>query len=138
MWILTVVAMIAGGALAASGLIVARKPNAQEMLAKLSPFQGIIGVVLLVAGALNAINLVRAMSLMFHTPVWMIVFVVCTCIELGLGFLLAYGLLSQYVFGSSMQAIEKSRRIRARLMAYQAPLGLASIGLAVLFMICRV
>ena len=34
---------IAGGILAASALIIARKPNAKELIDKLTPYQGWIG-----------------------------------------------------------------------------------------------
>ena len=38
---------IAGGLLAASNLIIARKPNAKDLIDKLTPYQGWIGIVML-------------------------------------------------------------------------------------------
>ncbi len=46
MWIITVVILLAGGLLGAANLIVAKKPNAKELIDKLTPYQGWIGVVL--------------------------------------------------------------------------------------------
>ena len=46
MWIITVVLLLAGGLLGAANLIVAKKPNAKELIDKLTPYQGWIGVAL--------------------------------------------------------------------------------------------
>ena len=43
---LSAIIAIIGGIIAASSLIVAKKPNAQELIDKLTPYQGWIGVVL--------------------------------------------------------------------------------------------
>ena len=40
--------MILGGALGAAGFIVSKKPNAKELIDKLTPFGGFIGIGLLV------------------------------------------------------------------------------------------
>jgi hypothetical protein len=37
---------IAGGILAASALIIARKPNAKQLVDKITPYQGWIGIVM--------------------------------------------------------------------------------------------
>jgi hypothetical protein len=42
--------LIAGGMLAAAGLIVSKNPKAGELIAKLQPYQAIIGIALLVDG----------------------------------------------------------------------------------------
>ena len=53
--LLAIIAII-GGLIAASSLIVAKKPNAQELLDKLTPFQGWIGVVLTFYGVWGIIQ----------------------------------------------------------------------------------
>ena len=65
---------ILGGLIAASSLIVSKKPNAKELLDKLAPFQGIIGVILLVSsilgvlGSLFVLNIpnIRCLFLLFR------------------------------------------------------------------------
>jgi hypothetical protein len=42
--------IILGGMLAAAGLIVSKKPDAKELIAKIQPYQAIIGIILLVDG----------------------------------------------------------------------------------------
>jgi len=52
-FLLNIIALAAGGILAASGFIVAQKPNAKELIDKLVPFQVTIGVAMLVLGLVN-------------------------------------------------------------------------------------
>jgi len=54
---------IAGGILAASALIIARKPNAKELIDKLTPYQGWIGVVMFGWGIWEILGCLRFMSL---------------------------------------------------------------------------
>ena len=56
------VVLILGGILALSALIVARQPNAQNLVAKLTPWQTIIGIGLIVLGIINFVKLVPNIS----------------------------------------------------------------------------
>src|SRR5437879_462313 len=111
MWLLTVIAMLAGGALAASNLIAARKPNARELIDKLLPYQGVIGVVLLISGLRDAVHLIEFMGLLSRTPGWMVISLLSVAVELALGFMLAYGLINRYILSGRPQALEKSERL---------------------------
>lgn len=135
MWIVTVLVLLAGGLLGAANLIVAKKPDAKQLIDKLTPYQGIIGIVLLVWGIWDLISLLRFLSLLSAAPFWWIIYLLVTLTELGLGFLLGYGLLSQYIFGKSPEAQVKGELVRAKLAGYQGPLGLTAIALAILFLI---
>ncbi len=54
--------LILGGILALSALIVSRQPNAQNLIAKLTPWQTIIGIGLIVLGVINFVTLVPHIS----------------------------------------------------------------------------
>ena len=54
--------LILGGVLALSALIVAKRPDAQNMIAKLTPWQTIIGIGLIVLGVINFVRLVPHIS----------------------------------------------------------------------------
>ena len=54
--------LILGGILALSALIVSRQPNAQNVIAKLTPWQTIIGIGLIVLGVINFVRLVPNIS----------------------------------------------------------------------------
>ena len=50
MWLVTGLILLAGGALSASNIIVGKKPNAKELIDKLVPYQGWLGVVMFLYG----------------------------------------------------------------------------------------
>ena len=135
MWIITVVILLAGGLLGAANLIIAKKPNAKELIEKLTPYQGWIGVVLVLWGIWDLVGVLRSLGTF---SVFWLVWLVTAVTELGLGFLLGYGLISKYVLGSSPQALEKGQQLRARLANYQGPLGVVAIGLAIIFAVLTV
>ncbi len=133
MWIITVAILLAGGLLGAANLIIAKKPNAKDLIEKLTPYQGWIGVVLVLWGLWDLIGVVRSLGVLGAAPVWWVLYLLTAVTELALGFLLGYGLISRYVLGTSPQALEKGQQLRASLARYQGPLGVAAIGLAILF-----
>ena len=55
--------------------------------------------------------------------------------ELCLGFLLAYGLITKFAGG---QTAAKAGQVHMKLATYQSSLGLAAIGLALLFLLMNV
>jgi hypothetical protein len=131
MWIVTILIMLAGGSLAASNLLIAKKPNARELIDKLIPFKGIVGILLLVWGVVDLVSLVRVGSAL--ASFYGVLFLLVVVTELGLGFLLGYDLLSKHVFSRNAAAQAKGEQLRTKIMAYQTPLGMAAIGLAVFF-----
>ena len=135
MWIITVVVLLLGGVLGAASLIVAKKPNAKELIDKLTPYQGWIGVVLVVWGLWSVIGVLRSMAVLSVAPGWWLLYLVTTLTELGLGFLLGYGLISKYVLSRNPQAMQKGQELQAKLAMYQGPLGLVAIVLAILFLV---
>jgi hypothetical protein len=134
MWIVSVLVLLAGGVLGAANLIVAKKPDAKALIERLTPFQGIIGIVMMAWGVWGLINMFSAFAMSFYT----ILFILTVAVELGLGFLLAFGLISKYALEKNAQAKEKGEQVRAKLAVYQAPMGLSAIALAVLFLVVSV
>ena len=93
---------ILGGLIAASSLIVSKKPNAQELLDKLTPYQGWIGAVLTFWGVWGIIqSFLNIGSIGLYWGIGLAINVV----EFTVGFLLAYGLISKYL-------LEKNGRIK--------------------------
>ena len=131
MWIITVVVLFVGGVLGAASLIVAKKPDAKNLIDKLTPYQGFIGVVLVLWGIWDVIGVLRSLG---SFSVFWLVWLITAVTELALGFLLGYGLISKYVLGGSPQALEKGQQLRAKLAVYQGPLGVVAVCLAVLFL----
>ncbi len=115
---------ILGGLIAASSLIVSKKPNAQELLDKITPYQGWIGVLLMFWG-------IRGVFYFVFTY-FSIQGILISGLELAVGFLLAYGLISKYLLEKNEEAKEKGQLLRSKLVKYQVPAGIALAVLGVL------
>jgi hypothetical protein len=131
--------LIIAGALAIPSLIAKRQPNAGEALAKLVPFQGIIGIILLLWGLWMLIGdvLLSGYFGMFLQifPVWGIVYLVTILVSIGLGALLGYGLIAKYALGGNADAARGGAAVHAKLATVQVPLGIAGIILGILLIV---
>ena len=124
--------LIVAGALAAASLIVQKQPNARDALAKLVPFQGIIGIILLLWGLWQLIDLLRYFGLLMQFfPITAIAYLAAVLVAIGLGILLGYGLIQQYVLSKNADASRSGEAVRAKLSGIQIPLGIAGIGLGI-------
>src|SRR5215470_7557295 len=59
MWIITSLILLAGGLLGAANLLIAKRPNARELIDKLVPFAGIIGIIMLLWGLRDLFYVLR-------------------------------------------------------------------------------
>lgn len=124
--------LIVAGALAAASLIIQKQPNAREAIAKLVPFQGIIGVVLLLWGLWQLIELLRFFGILMQVfPITALAYLASVLVAIGLGILLGYGLIQQYVLSKNADASRSGEAVRAKLTGIQVPLGIAGIALGV-------
>ena len=126
---LSAIIAIIGGLLASSSLIISKKPNAKELLDKLTPYQGWIGVVLAFWGLWGTIQLILNMGSL--GLVWIIALAVCV-VEFVVGFLLGYGLISKYLLEKNETAKVKGQELRLKLTKFQIPAGVILIILGIL------
>jgi len=130
--------LIIAGALAIPSMIAKKQPNAGEALAKLVPFQGIIGIVLLLWGLYELISVLLSGYLgAFLTvfPVWGIIYLLAVIVAIGLGALLGYGLIAKYALSGNAEAARVGATVHAKLATVQVPLGIAGIALGILLII---
>ncbi|WCM41256.1 hypothetical protein MG290_09830 [Flavobacterium sp. CBA20B-1] len=129
--ILSIIALL-GGIIAASPVIIAKKPNAKELIDKITPYQGWIGVLLAVLGLIGIIQMILHLSA--FSLVWLIG-LASSVVQFVVGFLLGYGLISQYLLNKNETAKQKGQQLRLKLMKYQIPTGFILIVLAVLSLV---
>jgi hypothetical protein len=126
--------LIAGGALAAAGLIVSKNPKAGELIAKLQPFQAIIGIGLLVVGILNLLS--AGFGFLFH-PLILGLFSLSIWLELVsavlLGIMFGMPILARLSAGGAAKGAELGKK----LAPFQTIIGLVAIGSAVLYLLYR-
>lgn len=113
---------ILGGIIASASFIVSKKEDARELIDKLVPYQGFIGLVLLFWSIRNVFFILHHFS---------VALILLTAVQFIVGFLLSYSLLSQYLFSKSEEAKEKGQELRAKLVQYQVPAGIILIVLGI-------
>lgn len=129
MGIVTFAALLVLGVVSASNLIIARKPDAKELIAKFAPYQGWIGAISAVWGVWWLINWILHVGAMMTWPILGITWLANSLLLLGLGVLCGIGVLKMFV--KAPAATEKLDQTVARLAPYQGMLGLIGIGVAV-------
>ena len=135
---LSIIVLLFGSMIASYGFIVSKRPEAKELLDKLVPFQGFIGIALLIWGIIQFIDSVKywglALEYAFFTGLLMILYVLL-CIVLG--FLLGYGLIAKYVLSKNDSAMEKGQAAIAKLTKIQNPLGILGIVISLILIFYR-
>ncbi len=117
------------GVLAAANLIIARKPEAKELIDKISPYQGWMGAISFLWGVWIAIWMVLGIGLLATYPIWWISVLAAGGIQAVLGLILGIGVLKTFI--KAPAAHEKMDQALRKLAPYSGTLGLVSIGLGV-------
>jgi hypothetical protein len=129
---ITAAFMIVAGILAAAGLIVSRKPEAKELIDKLTPYQGWLGIVLFCWGIWDIIQALPTMALSF---IFGLIYLIVGCLELVLGFMLGFGLITKFALSKNEEAKAKGQAIRGKLAPFQGILGFLAIIMAIVFLV---
>jgi hypothetical protein len=124
---------ICGGILAASAFIIARKPNAKDLIDKLTPYEGWIGVLMFFWGAWELVGAVTGISLLSASPLTWIFWLCSGVADLLVGFILGFKLISQWVLSKNETALAKGQELRLKLSKVQVPLGFFAIITGVLY-----
>ncbi len=117
------------GALGASSLIIARKPQAKELLGKLAPYQGWIGAISALWGAWGVIQCVLNMRILHGHAVWWITWLATSVVLLALGLLLGIGVFKSFI--KNPEANVRMDATIARIAPWQGVLGIVGIGLGI-------
>lgn len=119
--------LIVLGVLGASNLIIARKPDAKELIGKIAPYQGWMGAVSALWGVWGLISAILSLGLLTTFPIWWATWVATDVILVALGLLLGIGTLKTFI--KQPQAVEKMDMLVAKLAPKQGVLGLVGMGL---------
>ncbi|WP_299442462.1 hypothetical protein [uncultured Aquimarina sp.] len=115
--------------LAVPSLLLSKKPNAKELLEKIEPYQGWIGLVFCIVGVWGVISSILGLSWLSAFPIRWTTYLSGSLIEAILGFMLGFGLINKFFLSKNEAAKEKANELRAKLAPKQGKLGI--IGLIV-------
>lgn len=114
--------------IAVPSLLLSKKPNAEELLEKIEPYQGWIGLVFCFWGVWGIISAVLNIGWLTTNPIWWTTLLAGNVVEATLGFLLGFGLINTFFLSKSESATEKASRLREKLAPKQGGLGLIGLG----------
>ena len=117
--------------IAVPSLILAKKPDAKELLEKVEPYQGWIGIVFCFWGIWGVITAILNIGWLSVWPVWWITLLAGNLIEAILGFMLGFGLINKFFLSKNEAAKAKANQLREKLAPKQGKLGLIGIAVGV-------
>lgn len=119
------------GILAVPSLLLSKKPNAQELLDKIAPYQGWIGVVFFIWGVFGLIGcFISSFGYLSNGVVGIVYWILnlaVALVELALGFMMGYSLIAKYALSKNETAKQKGEQMLAKLAPIQGKLGIAAI-----------
>lgn len=121
--------LIVLGILGAASLIIAKKPDAKQLIDKLTPYQGWIGAVSALWGVWEIIASVLHLGWLSIAPIFWITYLVVAVVHFSLGLLLGVGVLKSFI--KDARAQEKMDQTIAKLAPYQGTIGLVGIGVGI-------
>jgi hypothetical protein len=129
MGLLAAIWMIVLGVLGAANLIIARQPQAKELIGKLAPYQGWIGAISALWGLWITIWSLLNIRWLHVAPLLWLTFLAEGLLLLCLGLLLGVGVLKTFI--KQPKAAESMDLAVTRLTPYQGTLGLIAIALGI-------
>lgn len=117
--------------IAVPSLILAKKPDAKELLEKVEPYQGWIGLAFCFWGIWGVITAVLNIGWLSVWPVWWITLLAGNLIEAILGFMLGFGLINKLFLSKNEAAKAKANQLREKLAPKQGKLGIIGIAVGV-------
>ncbi len=126
------IALIILGILAVPSLLLSRKPDAKELLNKITPYQGWIGLAFCFLGIWGVVKAVLGMGSIGSGWLFGLGVSVVTAV---LGFLLGFGMINELFLSKSDEAKEKGEELRAKLAPMQGKFGIAAIILGALYIL---
>ena len=115
------------GVLGAADIIIAKKPDAKELIAKMAPYQGWFGAVSAIWGVWIIISSVLSLSWLATWPVRWVLYLGTGVVCAGLGLLFGIGVLKSFIKNEQAQA--KMDETVAKVMPIRSKLGIAGIAI---------
>ncbi len=135
--VLNAIAVILGSILAISGLIIAKKPDAKQLIDKLSPYQAIIGVAMVALGIVNFIRFLPYISDSFKVNLLFAASILSMLgVSVVLGALFGMPQIAKWIPGET-PAEAKALELSQKVAPYQVVLGLVGLVSSLIYLLYR-
>jgi hypothetical protein len=122
------IALIVCGALCIPSLVAQKSPQAKELLDKIAKFQGIIGIIICIVGIIGLVSAIFSIGRLFYSPIAWLTLTATNVLNIGVGFLLGFGMIQQIALGNAPEdAKKKAEEMYQKLVSIQIPLGFACL-----------
>jgi hypothetical protein len=135
---ITVAALFVAGILAMSGLVLSKRPDARQMIDKLVPYQGVVGVGLLAWGLIQLVRFLlnHGAAQMSAWPLGGAVIFMAMLSALLLGFLFGMPMIAKWIPGST-PAEQKAMEMQQKVAGFSVLLGIVGIAAGVGLLLIR-
>ncbi|MGN7819311.1 hypothetical protein HGH92_03900 [Chitinophaga varians] len=113
--------------IAVPSLLLSKKPNAKELLEKVEPYQGWIGIIFCFWGIWGLVSAILNIGWLTSAPIWWLTLAAGSLVEASLGFLLGFPLINKFFLSNNEKAREKAAHIRTKVAPKQGKLGILGI-----------
>ena len=113
--------------IAVPSLILAKKPNAQELLDKIEPYQGWIGLIFCLGGIWGIITAFLHIGWLTTLPIWWITLLAGSLVQAVLGFMLGFGMINKLILSNNDAAQQKAEELRVKLAPKLGKLGILGL-----------
>jgi len=113
--------------IAVPSLILAKKPDAKELLDKIEPYQGWIGLIFCLWGVWGIISAILNVGMLSTFPIWWITWLAGSFVMATLGFMLGFGLLNKFFLSKNPAAKAKAVQLREKMAPKLGKLGIFGI-----------
>ena len=117
--------------IAVPSLILSKHAHAGELLSRISPYQGWIGLVFCFWGVWGIISAVLTLSWLATWPIFWATLLAASIVQFTLGFLLGYGMISKLVLSKNEEAKKKGEQLLAKLAPLQGKLGIFGVAVGI-------
>ncbi len=112
---------------AVPSLLLYKNPNASELLEKVEPYQGWIGIFFCIWALIGIVVMMASMDVLKTNPIWWITCLIGCSIQTLLGFMLGYGLINKIIKSGNPVSMKKQDEFRQKIAPKQGKLGIIGI-----------
>jgi len=113
--------------IAVPSLILSKKPNAKELLEKVEPYQGWIGLIFCFWGVWGIISAVLNIGWLSSSPIWWATLLAGNIVSAILGFMLGSGVINKLFLTNNDVAKARAEEFRAKIAPKQGKLGILGL-----------
>ena len=124
--------------IAVPSLLLSKKPNAKEVLEKIEPYQGWIGLIFCFYGVWGIVFSILNLGWITTFPIWWGTLLAGNIIQAVLGFMLGFSLINKYVLSKNDAVKDNAVILREKLAPKQGKLGLIGLFVGIWMIVANI